>query len=433
MNIENTIAPRRRSLFGHRNYVLAMVTLIYVVNYMNRQILNILLPQIKAEFHLTDTELGMLAGPVFAVVYSVLGLPLALIADRVSRRNLIAVTLALFSATTFLSGYVTNFVQLLAARFGTGIGEAGTSPAVSTMISDLFPPEERATALGVYSSGLNIGLLIAFFGGGWFAEHYGWRAAFMVAGIPGLVLVFLFLFTIEEPKRGLVDRLEDTARAPGIWGAAKHLFALRSFRYIVAGASLSSFTGYAGLAFNPSFLSRTHHMTPVEIGVMLALLTGFFGFFGTMLAGVIADRLGKTDRRWGMYVSMIGVLLALPAFPVFYLANSLTWTIAAAAIPSALSTTYMGPSFAAVQGLSPLRVRAKAQALLLFMVNMVGLGLGPQWVGVVSDLLRPRFGTDSLRYAMVTTIIPLAAAAWCFWQASRTVREDTARVTAMAQ
>lgn len=422
----------RGGVFAHRNYVLAIVTLVYVVNYMDRQILNILLPQIKAEFHLSDTQLGMLAGPVFAVVYSVLGLPMALLADRVSRRKLIAATLGVFSVTTFASAFVTSFAQLLVARFGTGAGEAGTSPAVSSLISDLFPPEKRATALGIYASGLNIGLLIAFFGGGWVAEHYGWRAAFMIAGVPGLILVLLFTLTVREPRRGAIDRLADNEAAPGLWAATRHLFALRSFRYIIAGASLSSFTGYAGLAFNPSYLARSHGMSAIEIGVTLALLSGVLGFLGTMAAGIVADRLGAgaAGERAGMLVSMAGALLALPAFPFFYLADTLWIAVAAAAIPAALSTTYMGPCFAAVQGLAPLRIRAKAQALLLFTVNMIGLGLGPQWVGLVSDLLQPRFGDDSLRYAMVTTIIPLAAAGWCFWRAAAFLRDDMLRVRA---
>lgn len=410
----------------HRNYVLAILTFVYVVNYMDRQILNILLPQIKAEFTLSDTQLGMLAGPVFAVVYSVLGLPMAMIADRVSRRKLIAATLGIFSITTFASAFVTSFAQLLVVRFGTGAGEAGTSPAVSSLISDLFPPEKRATALGIYASGLNIGLLIAFFGGGWVSEHHGWRTAFMIAGVPGLILAALFVLTVQEPQRGAIDSVVATTEAPGMWVTTRYLFGMRSFRFIVAGASLSSFTGYAGLAFNPSYLSRTHGMSAMEIGVTLALLSGVLGFIGTMAAGIVADRLGTgpLGRRAGMLVSMLGVLLALPAFPVFYLADSRWLAIAAAAIPAALSTTYMGPSFAAVQGLAPLRMRAKAQALLLFTVNMVGLGLGPQWVGIVSDLLRPELGDDSLRYAMVTTILPLAAAGWCFWRAASSLGED---------
>jgi predicted MFS family arabinose efflux permease len=429
----HTDAEAHPRLSQNRNYVLAMVTLIYVVNYINRQILNILLPQIKAEFHLTDTQLGLLAGPIFAVVYALLGLPLALAADRMSRRNLITVTLGLFSAATFVSGYISSFLQLLTARFVTGIGEAGTSPAAAAMISDLFPAEKRATALGIYASGLNIGVLIAFFCGGWIAQEYGWRTAFMAAGVPGLILMFLFPLTVAEPQRGQVDLLRDAAQAPGIGATVAHLWAQRSFRYLVGGASLGAFTGYAGLAFNPSFLSRSHHLTPTEIGLMLASLTGFCGFLGTMLAGRLADRLGKKDRRWGMYVSAIGPLLAVPAFPLFYLSGNMTLTVFGAVIPSLINTAFMGPCFAAVQGLSPLRMRAKAQAIFLFLVNMVGLGCGPQWVGLASDWMQPRFGADSLRYAMLTTAIPLIASAWCFWKAAESIRENMTSVAAASR
>jgi predicted MFS family arabinose efflux permease len=213
-----------------RNYVLTIVTLIYVVNYINRQILNILLPQIKAEFQLTDTQLGLLAGPVFAVVYAVLGLPLAAIADRVSRRNLITVTLGIFSVATFVCGYISSFVELLLARFVTGIGEAGTSPAACALIADLFPPAQRASALSIYASGLNIGVLIAFFAGGWIAQVWGWRVAFMSAGAPGLALVILCLLTVREPRRGAADRLRDTQSAPGLGATLRHLLQQRSFR-----------------------------------------------------------------------------------------------------------------------------------------------------------------------------------------------------------
>lgn len=412
----------------HRHYVLIMVTLVYVLNYMNRQMVNVVLPQIKAEFHLSDTQLGLLAGPVFAVVYALLGLPLAQLADRVNRRKLIAATLVMFSAATFASGLVINYLQLLVARFTTGIGEAGTSPAAASMISDYYPPEQRATALSLYSGGLNLGLLIAFFGGGWFAQHYGWRAALMAAGLPGLPLLLLFLFTVSEPRRGQAESLKDTDAAPGLWSAFVCLASLRSFRYIVLGASLCAFAGYAGLSFNPLFLARTHHLTPVQIGTTLALLTGVFGFLGTLSAGWIADRLGKRDSPWGMYVSALGAILAAPFFPLVYLAPGPGLAIAAAVVPFALSTSYMGPSFAALQGLSPLRIRAKAQAIFLLLVNLIGLGLGPQWVGLMSDALRPALGNDSLRWAMLTTVVPLLGGGVSFWLAARAVRQDFARV-----
>jgi MFS family permease len=181
----------------HRHYILFMVTLVYVVNYLDRQILAILLPLIKAEFGVSDSALGLLAGPAFAVIYATLGIPLAFVADRVNRRNIIAGSMALFSLMTVVCNFATSFMHLLLARFGTGIGEAGTGPSINSIIADLYPPKQRATALSIYSAGLNIGLLLAFFGGGWIAQNYGWRAAFLVSGLPGLVLVVLFLLTVR--------------------------------------------------------------------------------------------------------------------------------------------------------------------------------------------------------------------------------------------
>jgi len=412
----------------HRHYVLFMVTLVYVVNYLDRQILAILLPLIKSEFRVSDSALGLLAGPAFAVIYATLGIPLAFVADRINRRNIIAGSMALFSLMTVVCNFATSFTHLLLARFGTGIGEAGTGPSINSIIADLYPPQQRATALAVYSAGLNIGLLLAFFGGGWIAQHYGWRAAFLVSGLPGLALVILFLLTVEEPRRGHSDGLADEADAPGLVTTAKFLWSQRSFRFIALGTSLSSFGGYAAIAFVPSFLARSHGMSPAQIGFLLAVTTGVLGFIGTALSGVIADRVGKVDLGRTMLVPVFATLIGTPFAPVFYLSPSLTWTIAALCVPSLLGAAYLGPAYAATQGLVPLRMRATAAAILLFVLNMIGLGLGPQTVGILSDLLHPRLGTDSLRWALLSTLITGLAGAYCYWQASRTLQKDMMRV-----
>ena len=412
----------------HRHYVLFMVTLVYVVNYLDRQILAILLPLIKSEFRVSDSALGVLAGPAFAVIYATLGIPLAFVADRINRRNIIAGSMALFSLMTVVCNFATSFTHLLLARFGTGIGEAGTGPSINSIIADLYPPQQRATALAVYSAGLNIGLLLAFFGGGWIAQHYGWRAAFLVSGLPGLALVILFLLTVEEPRRGHSDGLADEADAPGLVTTAKFLWSQRSFRFIALGTSLSSFGGYAAIAFVPSFLARSHGMSPAQIGFLLAVTTGVLGFIGTALSGVIADRVGKVDLGRTMLVPVFATLIGTPFAPVFYLSPSLTWTIAALCVPSLLGAAYLGPAYAATQGLVPLRMRATAAAILLFVLNMIGLGLGPQTVGILSDLLHPRLGTDSLRWALLSTLITGLAGAYCYWQASRTLQKDMMRV-----
>src|SRR5256885_873136 len=214
---------------GYRHFVLAMLTLVYVVNYLDRQILSILLPLIKKEFAAPDAALGLLSGTVFAVVYATLGVPLAIFADRMNRRNIIAASLAIFSLMTVLCGFAARFWHLVLARFGTGIGEAGTGPSINSILTDYYPPRHRATALSFYSAGLNIGLLLGFFGGGWIAQTYGWRQAFLAAGAPGLLLAVIVLLTVREPQRGSAEHLADVGVAPPFAVAVKRLWSLRSF------------------------------------------------------------------------------------------------------------------------------------------------------------------------------------------------------------
>jgi predicted MFS family arabinose efflux permease len=394
--------------------LLVMVTLVFVVNMLDRQILGILLPQIRAEFHLSDTALGLLAGPTFAVVYSLMGVPLAMLADRINRRNLIAAALALFSTMTILCGMAGNFLQLLLARFGTGIGEAGTAPAINAMVADVYPPERRAGALSVYCAGANAGILLAFFGGGWIAQSAGWRVALIAAGIPGLVLAALFLVLVREPAR-LAQRRNFSPIA-----VLRLLWPQPGFRPIVLGAALTSISGYAAITFIPSFLTRSHHMRPVEIGVTLALASGVLGFAGTALPGLFADRRG--DAGFGLRISAIGTLIALPFTAVFYLADNPAIAIAALSVPALVATCYLGPSMAAVQNMATGGMRAQAAALPLLIITLVGLGVGPQVVGVISDALRPQFGEESLRYALLFNIVPSSLAALCFWWASRSLR-----------
>ncbi|HEY8948874.1 MAG TPA: MFS transporter [Rhizomicrobium sp.] len=410
-----------------RGYILLVLTLIYVVNYLDRQILGILLPFIQKEFVLNDFEGGLLSGTVFAVIYATLGVPLATVADRWNRRNLIAASLATFSLMTVLSGYVTQFWQLVVTRFFTGLGEAGTGPSIGSMISDLYPPEKRAGALAFYSAGLNVGLLFGFFGGSWMLQHYGWRSAFIASGAPGLLLVFLLLFTVREPARGGADNMADTEAAPSLWTTVRHLWSLRSFRWIAVGGGMAAFGGYAGLAFIPKFLFVSHHMTPVQIGVALSLLTGVCGAIGTYFSGNLADRFGKRNVNWYMYVPIIAICISIPFAPIFYLTPSTTVALIAATGPATMGASYLGSSYAMAQGMVPLRMRAQTVGILLFVLNMIALGLGPATVGFISDQLRPYAGDDSLRYALMTSMITGSLAALCYWRATKTLKEDLAR------
>ena len=425
-------APTRLPVSSsYRTYTLVLLTLVYVINYLDRQILGILLPQIQKEFTLTDTQLGLLSGTAFAVIYAVLGVPLAVIADRLNRRNVVALSLATFSFMTVLSGYTGQFWQLLLARFGTGIGEAGTGPSINSMLADLYPPEKRASALSFYSAGLNVGLLVGFFGGGWIAEHYGWRNAFFAAGVPGLLLAVYLFVGVREPIRGCVDNLKDDAPAPNLRTVIRGLWNQRSFRWIAIGTSMSSFGGYAGIFFIPKFLVVSHHLSLVKVSIVLALLAGIPGALGTYLSGVFADRYGKRDIRRNMYVPIIATFFSAMAVPIFFLVSVTPIALTAAIIPFMMGATYVGPAFAMTQALVPLRMRARAIAILLFVLNMIGLGLGPLTVDKLSDLLRPAFGLDSLRYAMTATILTGLIGAFCYWRASRTLRADIARAPSL--
>ena len=413
---------------AYRHYVLAILTLMYVVNYLDRQILAILLQPIKNEFHVSDTMLGLLAGPTFALFYATLGIPIALAADRSNRRNIIAVSLALFSLMTVVCGFAAQFWQLLLARVGTGVGEAGTGPSAQAIISDLYPPKSRASAQSFYSAGLNIGLLIAFAVGGHIAQIYGWRMAFLASGIPGLVLVFVVMFTMREPPRGHSENLRDDAAKIPFMNVARFLWSQRSFRFIALGSAMNAFSGYGATAFIPAFLVRSHHMTVAQIGIVFALLAGIGGWIGTFLAGIIADRLGKRDVRWNVYVPIGAVCLAVPFAPVFYLAPGTTIALLAAIIPVAMGAVFVGPSVTMVQALVPLRMRATAAAILLFILNIIGLGLGPQAVGFLSDVLHPALGTDSLRYALLIGPVAGIVSALCYWHSAKTLPADLARV-----
>jgi predicted MFS family arabinose efflux permease len=421
------IGPAHAAGVNNRGYVLVILTLVYVVNYLDRQILGILLPYIQKEFSINDFDAGLLSGTVFAVIYATLGVPLATLADRMSRRNIIAASLATFSVMTVLSGYTVQFWQLLVTRFGTGIGEAGTGPSINSMIADLYPPDKRAGALAFYSAGLNVGLLFGFFGGGWMLMHFGWRSTFIASGAPGLLLVLLLLFTVREPTRGTVDRIVDDAKTSSLLEVARFLWTQRSFRWIAIGCGMSAFGGYSNLYFIPKFLIVSHHFTPVQVGVALSLLTGICGAIGTYGSGVLADRFGKRNVNWYMYVPIICTFIALPFAPVFLLSPNIVVSLAAATVPGLMGATYLGPSYAMAQGMVPLRMRAQTIGLLLFILNMLALGLGPATVGFVSDLLKPSLGNDSLRYALMTGMVTGTIGAFCYWRATRTLKADLAR------
>ena len=414
---------------NYRRYALGLLTAVYTVNYVDRQILSILLEPIKIELSLSDTQLGLLF-TTFGIFYATLGLPIAMLADRTNRRNVITAAMTIFSGMTVACAFVASFWQLMLARILVGVGEAGSSPPSHSMIADMYEPKSRATALAVFSLGVNFGIFVGFLIGGYVAQWYGWRMAFLVVGLPGLVLAILVRVTLREPPRGHSEgRVEDdeVETAPTIFDVLSFLLAQPSFRHIAAGATLVSFVGYGAVAWLPPFLVRSHGMEVGDIGLALALIIGIAGGLGTYGAGLLADKWGQGDVRWYMWVVAIAGVAAFPFGFSVYLVDDLAIALALFIVPAAAGSLYLGPSLAMTQGLAPLKMRAAASALLLFILNIIGLGLGPQAVGIVSDLLEPTYGVESLRYALLVMTPFGLWGAIHFYLAARTLGADLER------
>ncbi|MDO8837405.1 MAG: MFS transporter [Parvibaculum sp.] len=411
---------------AYRNYALFVLMVAYTANYVDRQILAILLQPIKLELGLTDTQLGFLSGITFAIFYATLGVPIAMWADRSNRRNIVALALTIFSSMTVVCGFVTNFAQLALARIGVGIGEAGSSPPSHSMISDMFPPEKRASAMGIYSLGINIGILIGFLVGGWVSQWYGWRAAFFIVGAPGLLIALLVRFTLKEPQRGHADgtTAQAAGNAPKVGEVFRLLWSQRSFRHISIGCALAAFAGYAGVTWIPAFLMRSYQMQPGEIGTWLALIIGFVGGAGTYATAWAADRFGKRDIRWNVWVVAIVMMACFPFSVAMYLSPDKYWALFFFLVPAFAGAAYIGPSLAMTQGLVVLRMRAVASAVLFLILNLIGMGLGPQAVGIVSDLYAPAFGDESLRYALLTIMFVWPWSAVHFFLGAKSLKAD---------
>jgi len=409
-----------------RRYVLGILVVVYTFNFIDRQILSILLEDIKRELELSDSALGLLSGFAFAMFYATLGIPIARYADRANRRNIIAVALALWSGMTALSGLVTNFWQLLAARVGVGIGEAGCTPPANAILSDYYPPDQRATAFGIYAMGIPIGILFGFLAGGWINQYFGWRWAFFVVGAPGLILALIVRFTVHEPVRGQNEQRRDAATQPTLRETIDHLRRKRAFVHLAIGGGLTAFVGYAWVIWMPAFLMRTHGMSSGAVGTSLGLIIGIAGAIGIALGGYLADRCGRRDKRWALWIVSVAVLINLPFALGVFLSDDPTHALAYMVVPFLLGNFWQGTSFAQTQSLAGLRMRAVAAAILLFVANMIGLGAGPQFVGIASDLMHARFGDDSLRYALLLCSSVNLWAAVHFYLAGRALPAELA-------
>ena len=411
---------------GYRRYALGLLVVVYIFNFVDRSILSILLQSIKEEFQVSDTYLGFLSGIAFAAFYTVVGIPIARWADRGVRRNIIALAVLVWSGMTALTGLAGSFTQLALARIGVGVGEAGCSPPAHSLISDYFPPDRRATALAIYALGIPIGAGIGNLAGGWLNEFFDWRTAFIIVGAPGVLLALLVRLTLREPTRGAYEPKGSASGAQySISEVLQFMRSLASFKHLAFGAALHAFYGYGAGAFLAAFFMRSHGIPSGELGTWLGVLGFTGGVAGTYLGGYLADKLGTRDLRWYMWLPALATIAYIPFAFLLYL-----WPDGRTALvlffPGALlGGMYLGPTFAMTQTIVPPSMRAMASAVLLFIINIIGLGLGPQGVGILSDVLEPRFGIESLRYALLTIVV--VCAAWSIFHygmAARTLRED---------
>lgn len=439
MNSSDGNGEARTPLFtaSYTQYVLGVLVVVYVFNFIDRQILAILAPSIKAELGLSDTQIGALTGVAFGIFYATLGIPIARLADRYSRVNILSICLAIWSLMTALSGLAANFWHLLIARIGVGIGEAGGSPPSHSLIADYFPPERRATALGIYALGIPIGILFGNLAGGWINEFFGWRLAFFVVGIPGLMLALLLKFSVKEPPRGYSEpnRTKQPESKVSFAKVLKTMWGYPTFRHISLGCGTQAFVGYGAIAWMPSFLVRTHDMSIGQVGTALGLIIGICGGAGTLLGGYLADRFGANNLKWYMLLPALGFLIAVPfGFGVF-IVDSLFLALFLYTVPAFLVNLYTGPTFGMTQSLAPLAMRAAASALLLFILNIIGLVFGPTTIGVLSDLLQGSWGmteVESLRYALLLCNFVYLISFVHYYLASRSLTGDLEKAKAHA-
>jgi predicted MFS family arabinose efflux permease len=415
-----------------RAWVLAVLTLTYTFNHIDRQVLVILLEPIKAELHLKDGDLGMLTGIVFAGFYATLGIPVAMWADRGNRRNIITLALTLWSAMTAMSGLAQTYWQLLLARMGVGVGEAGGTPPATSMIADLYPPRERATAMGIYTTGIGLGVMAGFALGGYIYAHFGWRTAFFVAGVPGLLLALLVRFTVKEPVRGLADQQQVKTKAPSFSETVSFILGQTSYLWLLAGCLLICISANAFLVFTSGHLQRTYGLTPSQVSLPLGVLIGGVGSIGAVTLGAVCDRLSRKDMRWRPLMIALCAAIALPFAWMFLHAETVWSAYAWNLVPSFIGLIYASIAYTASQELVQVQMRSFASAFMLFCLTLIGIGCGPWIAGELSDYFLSNGATNSLARALEIMLLFNLGSIVCLLMATRNYRRDAERAAKAA-
>ena len=402
---------------GYRKTLLLLV-LAYTLSMCDRMILSILFPQIKAEFGITDTQLGLLGGLSFALFYAIMGLPIAKLSDQYNRKWIIIISLTVFSLMTALSGFAGGFISLLILRVGVGIGEAGVNPASHSIIADYFPPQRRAFAMATLMVGASLGMMFGFMGGGAIADAYGWRVAMISVGLPGLLLAAVMSAALREPQRGRHEEAQPPPPPP-IAHTAATMWANRAMRHLLAGSVIAGLVGYGLTQWLPTFFMRSHDLTQTQTGLLMAGVFGISGAIGALAAGKWFDRLSTRGFQYGMWMLAAVPFVTLPLFILGLLAQDLTTAIALFIIPGFAANYAIGPTIAMIQTLSPPHMRAVSAAIKMLLLNLIGMGLGPLLVGFISDLLTPTHPENTLGVALAYfTIVGLWGSVH-FWLCGR--------------
>ncbi|WP_297841164.1 MFS transporter [Pseudomonas sp.] len=422
------------------HYALFVLATIYVFNYIDRQLMTIVIEPVKLEFGISDTGIGLLSGVTFAVFYTVFGFPLGRLSDRIGRKPVIAFSCLVWSIVTMLCGMAGNFLTLMLARIGVAVGEAGgTAPSVA-MVSDMYPPHRRSTALAVLMLGSSLGAIVGLGLGGWIAQHYGWRYAFLLIGAPGILLGLLLLFTVRSPKPAAAPTpLEQSALQQGWLQTLIELLRMPSFLWLVLAGGAAAVAGYAIGTWSPSFLIRSHGLNMQEAGFLVGVVGGTGSTIGTLVCGMLTDRMARRDVGWQIGVPLLGTLVSIPfALAYFLWPQGTAFYIGSIAVPQAFlfysafgffGVWWVAPCLSAITHLFPATRLAQATAIFVMSMTLLGVGVGPLLVGMLSDYFTPSLGGEALRYALASSVSMLLLAVLFLAMALPRYRTQLARPT----
>ncbi|MDH3645736.1 MAG: MFS transporter [Gammaproteobacteria bacterium] len=409
---------------AYRSYVMFILVVVYTFNFIDRQIVSILAVPIKADLGLSDTQLGLMGGLAFALFYTSLGIPVAMLADRWNRTWIMTGALTIWSAMTAACGFAQNFWQLFAARLGVGIGEAGGVAPAYSLVSDYFPPEQRGRALSVYSFGIPIGSALGIVFGGVIASLVDWRYAFFAVGLAGIAIAPIFRLTVREPRRGQFDSSSAEIAPVSLKTIVQQLSRKPSFWTMCLGGAFTSMIGYGLFFWLPSFFVRSYGMSLLDASLFFGAIVLIGGLAGIWIGGALADRYGQRNRSAYALIPAIALLSTLPFYVVGVLSPSLVLTFFVLLVPTALGLVWLAPVIAAIQHMVQPNMRATASAVFLFINNLVGIGAGTVLFGALSDALESRFAENSLRYSILAGSVFYIVAAMFFIVAARGLARD---------